>query len=170
MLKDFKTEWKAVEALTKGLKLGTPNEAFVPDIPTRISNLNMLVAQYQRLVSAINADKDGAKLFDLGEKMQPVFLGLKASQSDLHEALTFQSLINTKTPLSQLQTPSNSTAKTCNPGLNQLNEKLSALVGAMEVDLIGGGLGDATEEPVTGAVIKATVSPVTPTVTPTKKK
>ncbi len=167
MLNAFKTDWSAVAALTKGLKLGVVNEAFVPDIPTQISTLNMLVAKYQQLVAAINADKDGQNVATLSDNLQPVFGDIQDSQTTLCAALAFQGLINSKTPLGQLQSPKDSPAHVCNPTLTQLSEKLSALVAAMEIDLVNGGLAFVTQEPISGAVLTATV---TATVTPSAKK
>jgi len=157
MLNDFKSEWTSVWTISKGLKVGVAVDVITPDIPSQINTLNLHVAKYQQIVTAFNADKDGAQQGPLIDKLQPVFCDLKTCQEDLQAALGLQIMINTKTPLGQLQRPNESPAKVCNPTLTDLKAKLSHVVGAMEMDLVNAGLASVTQEPVLGVVMTAQV-------------
>lgn len=155
MLSDFKTEWTAIWTLGTGLKVGVPIEALSPGIESQIDNLNLQVSKYQQIVASFNADKDGVLQVSLIDKLQPVFCDIKVSQEDLQAALDLQILFNKNTPLGQLQRPSESPAKVCNPTLTDLKTKLSHVVGAMEMDLVNAGLASVTQEPLRGVIMKA---------------
>lgn len=157
MLNEFKSEWSAIWALGTGLKVGVAVDVITPDIPAQIDNLNLQVAKYQQIVTAYNAEKDGVLQGQLSDKLQPVFCGLKDSQEDLQAALDMQIMINSKTPLGQLQRPSESPAKVCNPTLTDLKAKLSHVVGAMEMDLVNAGLTSVTQAPISGATLTSQV-------------
>lgn len=148
MLNTFKTEWDKIGQACDTLKNKSgqieTGVATKENLPAALSTLQVNATAYVQAVTAFNSDAENPQL---QSAVQSAMNTLEGQVKSVHAAIGAQIEANKKAPTGALQMPQTTPAAKYNAALDALNQQMSAVVQAMDLDLAKNGFGAAKSPP-----------------------
>ncbi|TNE61832.1 MAG: hypothetical protein EP335_14145 [Alphaproteobacteria bacterium] len=139
MYQSFKRQWMDIARLAGQLSPSDPALGLAPKLTTNLGSLLMLGDQYEQITQAINSETNPATLATLRVRARACLTELTGVGKPLLPVMADQILANAAIlPPGQLQVQPvpYARAQAANKVLNPLNQGLSALMSALEIDAV----------------------------------